>query len=77
MPRPRLSKAQFRFMEQWVPTQKHWRETAGFTIGAVAATKREQVSLNALIRKGFAAVDGQFTEAGLSFYRRKIKRLAA
>ena len=77
MPRPRLSKAQFKFMELWVPTQKHWRETAGCAIGATAATKREQISLNALIRKGFAAEDGQITEAGLVRFERKIKRLRA
>ena len=74
---PRLSRAQFRFMELWVPAQKHWRESAGFTIGAVAATKREQRSLDALIRKGFAAEDGQITAAGLASYERKIKRLRA
>jgi hypothetical protein len=74
---PRLSKAQFRFMELWVPSQKHWREKAGFTIGAVAGTKLEERSLKALIRKGFAAEDGQFTEAGLASYARKISRLRA
>lgn len=77
MPAPRLSRAQFRFMELWVPAQKHWRESAGFMIGAVAATKREQRSLNALIRKGFATEDGQITKAGLFRYERKIKRLRA
>jgi hypothetical protein len=64
-------------MERWVPTQKHWREKAGFTIGVVAATKREERSLKALIRKGFAAEDGQFTEDGVASYERKISRLRA
>ncbi|WFU52192.1 hypothetical protein QA639_21020 [Bradyrhizobium pachyrhizi] len=60
-----------------MPAQKHWQKTAGWTIGAVAATKRELISLRALIRKGFAAADGQITDTGLAYYERKIKRLTA
>lgn len=77
MPRPRLTKAQIKFMDQWVPAQKNWMAKAGWFIGAVAATGREQLSLNALIRKGFAGEDGQFTEAGVAAYERKISRLRA
>lgn len=74
---PRLTRPQLRFMDAWVPTQKHWMEKAGWFIGATAATRREQRSLDALLRKGFITWDGQFTEVGLAAYERKISRLRA
>jgi hypothetical protein len=72
-----LSRAQVRFMDRWVPAQKHWMETAGFTIGAVAETGREKKSLDALVRHGFAEPDGQFTPTGLAAYQKRVKRLSA
>ena len=77
MRKPRLSKAQLKFMDLWVPAQKNWMAKAGWFIGAVAATGREQISLNALIRKGYAGEDGQFTDAGVAAYERKILHLRA
>ncbi|MCW2077882.1 UNVERIFIED_ORG: hypothetical protein M2193_000057 [Bradyrhizobium japonicum] len=77
MARPRLSKAQRKFMDLWVPAQKYWRDRGGWDIGSVAATKLERISLIALVRKGFAAADGQFTDAGLAAYERKKGRPAA
>jgi hypothetical protein len=64
-------------MDAWVPTQKHWMEKAGWFIGVTAATKREQRSLDALNRKGFISLDGEFTKEGLAAYERKISRLRA
>jgi hypothetical protein len=64
-------------MDSWVPAQKTWMQKAGWFIGAVAGNGREQLSLNALIRKGFAGKDGQFTEAAVAAYERKISRLRA
>jgi hypothetical protein len=64
-------------MDAWVPTQKYWMKEAGWFIGATAETRREQRSLDALNRKGFITWDGQFTEAGLATYERKISRLRA
>ncbi|WP_156928597.1 hypothetical protein [Bradyrhizobium sp. th.b2] len=46
-------------------------------IGAVAKTRRERRTLEALIRKGFADGHGQVTEFGLAVYDARVKRLSA
>jgi len=64
-------------MESWVPTQRHWLKAAGCAIGAVARTRREERTLRSLVQKGFAAEDGQITEAGLAVYDRRVARISA
>lgn len=74
---PRLTAAQFKFLDAWVPTQRHWMQASGCAIGAVASTRRERRTLAALIRNGFVAENGQATDAGMRAYDRKVARISA
>lgn len=68
----RLSSAQMRYLDSWVPAQLQWLK-GGFVLGS-APERRHRRTLNALIRKDVLNPDGQITDTGLSAYQRAVEK---
>lgn len=70
----RLSKAQIKFLDRWVPTQLHWAQTADFPIGSVPDTG-ERKTFAALVVKEVLDQSGQITQRGLQAWKKATRQL--